>query len=408
MQCGLLGRKLSHSYSPQIHNALADYDYRLFEVEPENLDAFFNDTPFSGINVTIPYKKAVIPYCSELSECAQKLGSVNTIVRRADGNLIGHNTDYFGFRSMLEKCGLSVNNKKVLVLGSGGASATVVAVLAECGAIPVVISRFGENNYSNLHIHADASVIVNATPVGMFPDVDKSPIDLQAFPKLEGVLDLIYNPARTKLLLQAEQMGLVTENGLWMLVAQAKESAQWFCSQPIDDAIITSIHQKLQQHMENLILVGMPGCGKSTVGPILAEKLHKTFVDADGEIIKAAGMPIPKIFESSGEPGFRKIETQVLEQLGKRSGLVIATGGGCVTREENYAHLHQNGTIIWLKRDLDQLPTEGRPLSKVGELDKMYAVRKHLYKKFADFSIENNCDPMAVADRIISALSQEV
>lgn len=407
MQCGLLGRKLSHSYSPQIHNELADYDYRLFEVEPEDLDNFFLHTPFSGINVTIPYKKVVIPYCAELSECAQKLGAVNTIVRRADGSLIGHNTDYFGFHSMLKKSGLTVNGKKVLVLGSGGASATVVAVLAECGAFPVVISRSGENNYNNLHIHADASVIVNTTPVGMYPDVDKSPIDLQGFPNLEGLLDLIYNPARTKLMLQAEQLELVTENGLWMLVAQAKESAEWFCGRPIDDKIIISIHQKLQQQMENLILVGMPGCGKSTVGPILAEKLQKTFVDADREIIKAAGMQIPKIFESSGEPGFRKIETQVLEQLGKRSGLVIATGGGCVTREENCAHLHQNGTIIWLKRDLDQLPTDGRPLSKASELDKMYAVRKPLYDRFADFSVDNDTDPNTVTDKIISVLNQE-
>ena len=408
MQCGLLGRNLSHSYSPQIHNELSDYDYKLFEVEPDDLDNFFLNTPFSGINVTIPYKKTIIPYCAELSECAQKLGAVNTIVRRADGSLIGHNTDYFGFHSMLKKSGLAVNGKKVLVLGSGGASATVVAVLAECGAIPVVISRSGDNNYSNLHTHADASVIVNTTPVGMYPEVNKSPVDLQGFPKLEGVLDLIYNPARTKLMLQAEQLGLVTENGLWMLVAQAKESAEWFCGRPIDDKIIISIHQKLLQRMENLILVGMPGCGKSTVGAILAEKLKKTFVDADSEIIKAARMPIPQIFETLGEPGFRKIESQVLEQLGKQSGLVIATGGGCVTQKENYAHLHQNGSIIWLKRDLDQLPTDGRPLSKAGELDKMYAARKPLYDRFADFSVDNDSDPNTVADKIISVLNQEV
>ena len=408
MQCGLLGRKLSHSYSPQIHNALADYDYSLYEVEPENLDKFFQKTPFTGINVTIPYKKAVISYCTSLSDCAQKLGAVNTIVRRVDGSLIGHNTDYFGFQSMLQKSGLSVKGKKVLVLGSGGASATAVTVLAECGAYPVVISRSGENNYDNLHVHTDASVIVNATPVGMFPDVDKSPIDLQAFPKLEGVLDLIYNPARTKLLLQAEQMGLVTENGLWMLVAQAKESAEWFSGHAIDDTQIAKIHKKLRLQMENLILVGMPGCGKSTIGHILAEKLQKAFVDADSEIIRTAGMPIPEIFETSGEAGFRKVETQVLEQLGKRSGLVIATGGGCVTHEENYAPLHQNGTIFWLKRDLDQLPTEGRPLSKAGELDKMYAVRKPLYDRFADFSVENDGDPNTVAEKIISVLNLEV
>lgn len=408
MQCGLLGRKLSHSYSPQIHNALTEYSYHLFEVEPEGLDDFFQNTPFTGINVTIPYKKAVIPYCTELSDCAQKLGAVNTIIHRADGSLIGHNTDYFGFQSMLQNSGLSVEGKKALVLGSGGASATVVAVLAECGAFPVVISRSGENNYDNLHIHTDASVIVNATPVGTFPDVDNSPVDLEAFPKLEGVLDLIYNPARTKLLLQAEQMGLIAENGLWMLVAQAKESAEWFSGHTIDDTQIARIYHMLHQQMENLTLVGMPGCGKSTIGRILAEKLQKTFVDADSEIVNTAGISIPQIFETSGEVGFREIEMQVLEQLGKRSGLVIATGGGCVTRKENYNHLHQNGTIVWLKRDLDQLATEGRPLSKTGELDKMYAVRKPLYERFADFTVENDLDPNAVADKIISALNLEV
>ena len=408
MQCGLLGRKLSHSYSPQIHNALADYSYSLFEVEPENLEGFFRDTQFTGINVTIPYKKAVIPYCTELSARAQKLGAVNTILRRADGSLVGHNTDYFGFRSMLQKSGLTVSGKKVLVLGSGGASATVVAVLTESGADPVVISRSGENNYDNLHIHADASVIVNATPVGMFPEIDKSPINLQTFTKLEGVLDLIYNPARTKLLLQAEEMGLVTENGLWMLVAQAKESAEWFSGHTIDDTQIAKVHQKLRLQTENLILVGMPGCGKSTIGRILAEKLQKVFVNADSEVINAAGMPIPQVFKISGEAGFRKLETQVLGQLGKRSGLVIATGGGCVTREENYAHLHQNGTIVWLKRDLNQLPIEGRPLSKTGELDKLYAVRKPLYDRFAEFSVENDLDLNTVADKIISVLNLEV
>ena len=336
------------------------------------------------------------------------LGAVNTIVRTQDGRLIGHNTDYFGFDSMLKKSGLSVNGKKVLVLGSGGASATVVAVLTENGATPVVISRSGENNYGNLHLHADAAVIVNATPVGMYPEVDSSPVDLQLFPNLEGILDLIYNPARTKLLMQAEEMGLVTENGLWMLVAQAKESAEWFSGHKIDDAVIKTIHQKLRLQMENLILVGMPGCGKSTVGRILAKKLQKKFIDADCKIIETAGMPIPQIFAASGEAGFRRIETQVLAEQAKHSGLVIATGGGCVTRPENYAHLHRNGTILWLKRDLNKLPTDGRPLSKAGELDKMYTIRKPMYEAFSDVSFDNDSEPVETADKIIAMLNQEV
>ena len=407
MQCGLLGRKLGHSYSPQIHNALGDYDYNLFEVEPEALDSFFQNSNFSGINVTIPYKKAVIPYCSELSPCAEKLGAVNTIVKKADGSLIGHNTDYFGFSSMLETSGLCVAGKKVLVLGSGGASATVVAVLQEAGAIPIVISRSGNDNYNNLHNHYDASVVVNTTPVGMFPQVGESLLDLQQFPNLEGVLDVIYNPARTQLLLQAESLGLVAQNGLCMLVAQAKESAEWFTGRTISNSEISRIHQKLRQQMENIILIGMPGSGKSTVGKMLAEKLGKQFIDADAEIEKQAGISIPSIFESQGETGFRKIETDVLAQIGKQSGLVIATGGGCVTQARNYPHLHQNGTIVWLKRDIGKLPTNGRPLSQSGSLDKMFAIRKPLYEAFSDFSVCNNGAAESTVNAILTALNWE-
>lgn len=407
MQCGLLGRKLSHSYSPQIHNLLGSYGYCLYEVEPEDLASFLSSTSFSGINVTIPYKKDVIPYCNELSDRAKKLGAVNTIVRNADGNLIGHNTDYFGFQSMLVKSGLCVSGKKALVLGSGGASATAVAVLKEAGANVVVISRNGENNYQNLDRHVDAAVIVNATPVGMYPEVDHSPIDLSMFPKLEGVLDLIYNPARTKLLMQAESLNLVTENGLWMLVAQAKESAEWFTGKSIDDSCIATIHNALQNQMKNLILIGMPGCGKSTIGNLLAQKIKREFVDADAEIVKAAGKPIPEIFAEGGEVLFRQIETDVLSQLCKKSGLVIATGGGCVTRQENYPSLHRNGTIIWVKREIDKLPTEGRPLSKVGHLHNMYEIRKPMYERFCDISVDNRLDPEFAVAAIISALHLE-
>ena len=407
MQCGLLGRKLSHSYSPQIHKSLGSYSYCLYEVEPDNLEDFLSSAKFSGLNVTIPYKKEVIPYCSELSERARKLGAVNTIVCRADGSLIGHNTDYFGFQSMLKKSGLSVSGKKALVLGSGGASATVVAVLEEAGAHTIVISRNGENNYQNISRHTDAAVIVNATPVGMYPDVDHSPIDLSIFPKLEGVLDLIYNPARTKLLMQAEAMNLVAENGLWMLVAQAKESAEWFTGSLINDDCIATIHNALQNQMKNLILIGMPGCGKSTIGNLLAQKTNREFVDADAEIVKAAGKSIPEIFAEGGETHFRQIETDVLSQLCKKSGSVIATGGGCVTQQENYPSLHRNGTIIWIKRDIDKLPTEGRPLSKAGHLHDMYEIRRSMYESFCDISVDNHLDPEFAVDAIISALHLE-
>lgn len=390
MKCGLLGQKLGHSYSPQIHKSLGDYPYALFEVEPQDLEDFLVNGDFTGINVTIPYKKSVIPYCAELSETAQKLGAVNTIVRKSNGGLIGHNTDCFGFRSMLEKSGLSVSGKKVLVLGSGGASATVTAVLSEAGAETVIISRSGENNYTNLHLHADAAVIVNTTPVGMYPNTRVSPVDLSAFPALEGVLDVIYNPARTQLLLDAENRGLVTMNGLWMLVAQAKESAEWFAGKKIPDSAISTIYDVLRKQMENIILIGMPGCGKTTVGKLLAERLCRTFVDLDAEIEKAAGVTIPEIFDKDGEEGFRKVESAVIAEFGKRSSLVISTGGGCVTKPENYPNLHQNGSIYWIRRNLDSLPTEGRPLSQKNKLDEMYRIRKPMYASFADHTVDND------------------
>lgn len=405
MKCGLLGRTLGHSYSPQIHSQLGEYAYSLFEKEPEELEFFLKNGDFSGLNVTIPYKITVIPYLDDLSPIARRLGAVNTVIRR-EGQLIGHNTDYFGFQSMVVQSGLDVHSKKVLVLGSGGASNTAVAVLEELGANAIVISRTGENNYGNLYLHADAAVIVNATPVGMYPHVGISPIDLSLFCKLEGVLDIIYNPARTRLLLDAESRGLVTMNGLWMLVAQAKESAEWFTNSSISDAKIQEIHHILRLQMENIILIGMPGSGKTTVGKLLAKKLGKVFVDADAAIVEKAGMTIPEIFAQQGEAGFRAVETAVLAELGKRSGLVIATGGGCITREQNYPLLHQNGTIFCLDRDVASLPTDGRPLSQTGKLEEMYRIRKPLYDRFADHHIDCNTTPEAAANQILRILEE--
>ena len=401
MKCGLLGRKLGHSYSPLIHSFLGDYSYELFEKEPEEIENFLKNGDFSGINVTVPYKKTVIPYLDELTPTARKLGAVNTVYRK-DGLLIGHNTDYFGFQTMLRESGLSPAGKKCLVLGSGGASNTVCAVLRSRGANVVIISRSAENNYDNLHLHRDAAIIVNTTPVGMYPQVGVAPLTLSQFPHLEGVLDVIYNPARTQLLLEAEKLGLVTGNGLRMLVAQAKEAAECFLGEPISDDQIDIIHKTLKQQMENTILIGMPGCGKSTVGKLLAQKCGKQFIDADAQIQKLAGKTIPEIFAASGEAGFRQLETQVLAQLGKQSGLVIATGGGCVTREENYGLLHQNGRIYWLQRELEKLPTEGRPLSQTNKLHDMYTIRRPLYQAFADAIIDNNGPADAAADAILA------
>ena len=401
MRCGLLGRKLGHSYSPQIHAQLGDYDYLLYEKEPEQLRSFLETGDFTGLNVTIPYKKEVIPYLDTLSDRARQLGAVNTIVRRG-GRLIGHNTDYFGFETMLTHSGISVRGKKALVCGSGGASNTAVAVLREQGAEVIVISRSGPDNYGNLDRHADAALIVNATPVGMYPNVAGAAIEnLSIFPKLEGVLDLIYNPARTKILLEAEKRGLKTENGLKMLVAQAKESAEWFTNAKIDNKVIEAIYRSLRVQMENVILIGMPGCGKTTIGRLLSKRLGKKFLDADTVLEEKAGRPITQIIPQEGEAFFRRLESEVLEDLGKQSGLVIATGGGCITIPANYEALHRNGTIVWLKRDLNALPTDGRPLSMAGHLEEMYAKRKPLYEMFADLTVENSGTPEETAEEIV-------
>ncbi|MBO5317199.1 MAG: shikimate kinase [Oscillospiraceae bacterium] len=400
MRCGLLGRKLSHSYSPHIHKFLGDYEYALFEKEPEEVESFLRYGNFDAINVTIPYKKTVIPFCNSLSSRAKALGAVNTIVRQRDGSLLGHNTDFYGFEYMLRRSGASVQGKKALILGSGGASVTASAVLQQMGAQVIVISRTGTDNYTNLDRHADASVIVNATPVGMYPNLGQSPVDLTMFPNLACVLDMVYNPARTELLMQAERLNIPNDNGLWMLVAQAKESAEWFTGEKLPDELIPMIHRKLKLQMENIVLIGMPGCGKTTIGRELAKRLDMSYTDTDDEIIKAAGCPIPQIFQERTEAGFRKVETEAIAKVCAGSGMVIATGGGCVTVAENYPHLHQNGQIFWLKRDLSLLPTDGRPLSQAGMLADMYKIREPLYRQFCDHCIDNN----GTEDETISAI----
>ena len=400
MKCGVLGRKLGHSYSPQIHKHLGDYEFHIFEREPEELVDFLRNGDFTGTNVTIPYKKDVIPNLDEISPIVQKLGAVNIIVRR-NGKLIGHNSDHFGFKSMVEQSGLSPAGKKCLVLGNGGASVTVQSVLKDFGAEVVVISRSGENHYGNLHLHKDAAIIVNTTPLGMYPHTGEAPLDVAAFPNLEGVLDIVYNPARTQIMLDAEKLGIPSMNGLWMLVAQAKEAAEWFMNTTLPDEKIGEIYEILRRQMENIILIGMPGCGKSTVGKLLAEKTGKRFVDVDEKIVELAGKSIPEIFTEDGEEAFRNWETQALEELGKQSGLVIATGGGCVTKERNYPLLHQNGTIFYLQRDLDKLPTHGRPLSQNNDLNKMFHIRRPMYEAFADHVIDNNSTIDSAVQKIL-------
>lgn len=399
---GLLGEKLGHSFSPQIHAMLGDYEYKLFEVAPQDLGAFLEQRDFEGLNVTIPYKKAVMPYLAEISENAQKIGSVNTITVLSDGSLRGENTDYDGFLYLVRRSGIAVAGKKALVLGSGGASLPVIKVLRDLGARAVInISRSGENNYQNIDRHFDADLIVNTTPVGMYPDNLVSPLPLDGFHRLSGVLDIVYNPQKTKLVLDAEARGIPAFSGLTMLVAQAKRAAELFLDKKIDDARTDSIYEILSKQMKNMVLIGMPGCGKSTVGKALAKRTGRVFVDADAEIVKAAGRSIPEIFAEDGEPGFRSLETKVLEQICKQSGTVIATGGGAVTVPENYNILRQNSTVIFLNRDLAVLPTEGRPLSQQNPLSELLECRLPLYRQFCDCEIDGNSSVETVVSRIM-------
>lgn len=401
---GLIGKKLGHSFSPEIHSYLADYEYKLYEMEEEQVGVFLKNCPLDALNVTIPYKKTVMPYLDFISDTAKRIGSVNTIVKKADG-LYGYNTDYYGFSYMVELSGIEIRNKKVLVLGSGGASLTVIAVLSDMGAKEIItVSRTGENNYENISRHADADVIVNTTPVGMYPNNCASPVDLSIFKKLSGVLDLIYNPAVTKLLYDAKRLGIPCINGLSMLSAQAKRACEFFLSTEIEKDPTPEIVRNIEQKLKNIVLIGMPGCGKSTAGRLLAEKLSRGFIDTDEIIVRNSEMPIPEIFSLYGENEFRKRENEAAKEAGKASGSVIATGGGIITREENYYPLHQNSYIIWLQRDTALLPVAGRPISQGNDLNELYKKRAPLYEKFADISVEVSENADETVRKIIDAV----
>lgn len=404
---GLLGRKLGHSLSPQIHAHLCNYDYKLYPMEPEYLDSFFADTSLKGFNVTIPYKIEAFNRCDERSETAEKVGSVNTVIRRPDGTLYGDNTDYFGFLYMAQKCGCDFKGKKVLILGSGGASLTVRHVAADEGAREiVVVSRSGKDNYGNISRHTDADVIVNTTPVGMYPNNGERLIDLSEFTNCRKALDLIYNPARTVFLLDAEKLGIDCINGLYMLVAQALRAAEIFTGEPVPLSRIDEIYDAIIAEQKNIVLVGMPGCGKSTVAALLSEKTGRECIDTDSAVVESSGESIPDIFSKYGEAEFRRRETEAVKLAGKGAGKIIATGGGAILKEENRIALRENSTVIFLDADIDSLATEGRPLSKSPEaLKKMHAERLPLYLKAADFTVEVDRDPEITVRRICECAS---
>lgn len=386
---GVLGKKLGHSFSPEIHSKLGDYEYTIIEKNEDELDSFFMNGDFDGVNVTIPYKKTVMKYLSSISELASRVGSVNTIVRKEDNSFYGDNTDVYGFMALVKFSKIDVSGKKTLVLGSGGASVAVIEALKEMGAIPVTISRSGEFNYDNLELNSDAKVIVNTTPVGMYPQNGEAPLDLTSFDSLEGVIDIIYNPYRTQLLLQAEELNIPCADGLYMLVAQAKRAAELFTGKEIDDSKIDEIYYNLSSKMKNVVLVGMPGSGKSTIAKELSKLTGRSVVDSDKEFERIFNITPAQAIEKKGEPEFRNMETEVVKELGKASGTIIATGGGVVLRDENIKALHQNGVIIWLKRDITSLPKDGRPLSLKGNLSEMYEIRKPFYKKASDYEVDN-------------------
>ncbi|MBR5247121.1 MAG: shikimate dehydrogenase [Clostridia bacterium] len=387
---GLLGEHLPHSFSPQIHKSLGNKDYTLFEISPENLEKFLKEKSYKGINVTIPYKKAVIPFLDFISPEAEKISAINTVVVR-DGRLCGYNTDYFGFKYMIEKSGIVLKDKKALVLGSGGASATVQAVLRDMGASDViVVSRNGEFNYTNIYNEKDVEIIVNTTPVGMYPDNMNTVVDVSRFDNLSGVLDVVYNPLKTRLVMEAEKIGIKTATGLSMLVAQAKKAHEIFFDTVVDDEVCDQIEKSIRLQMCNIVLIGMAGCGKSTVGEKLSEILKKDFIDTDEMIVNAENKPIPRIFEECGEKYFRTCENVAVNLAGREKNSVIATGGGVVTRLENYMPLKQNGIIVFINREWDKLPIKGRPLSVLHGVKELYEQRMPMYRQFADIEVDGN------------------
>ena len=407
MKYGCIGEVLKHSFSSQIHNALG-YDYKLVELKRDEVGPFMEEADFLAINVTIPYKETVIPYLDEIDEAARLIGAVNTVVKR-DGKLFGYNTDFFGLSALALRIGIDFKDKKVLILGTGGTSKTSYAVAKHFGAREIVrASRDGKESavlYSDVYkYHTDADIIINTTPVGMYPKCDACPIDIDRFPSLSGVIDAIYNPNETKLIRAAKRRGIPAEGGLYMLVAQAVLASEHFRGFKFDESVLDDVFEDIRRRNKNIVLIGMPASGKSTVGGLIADKLGRRFIDTDALIVSACGIDIPEIFSRFGEEYFRDRESEAVANAARETGVVIATGGGAILREENLEALRQNGTLYFIDRPLSALiPTDDRPLSSTKEaIEKRYRERYSIYSSACDVIIEANCDADSVCERILS------
>lgn len=412
MKYGLIGEHLKHSYSCEIHAQIADYEYELHEIPPSGLGGFLKKREFNAINVTIPYKQDVIPYLDEISDTAKRIGAVNTIVNR-NGRLYGDNTDFAGMLALAKHIGVDMKGRKVLILGTGGASKTGHALAEYMGAQSVFyVSRSGKDGSISYEQavteHSDAQIIINATPVGMFPKQDGRPIDISAFPKLEGVIDAIYNPLRTNLILDAQERGIPAEGGLYMLSAQAVHASAVFRDIPLDESLVDKAFKSVKNDKQSIVLIGMPSSGKTTIGRILSEKCGKQLADTDEYIVRKIGMPISDFFAKYGEAEFRKIEKETVAELSATGGRIIATGGGAVLDAENVRALKQNGVLVFLDRRPENLiATDDRPLaSRRSALEKLYAERYDIYCAAAELHIDANTTPEAEADAILKELAK--
>ena len=406
MKYGLIGEKLGHSFSKEIHEMLGYYQYELHEVAKNDIDSFMKQHEFTGTNVTIPYKETVIPYLDEISPQALAIGAVNTVVNK-DGKLTGYNTDYYGMKALIERINLDCKDKKALILGTGGTSKTATAVLKDLGIkeiIKVSINNEpGTITYDEIVNHLDANIVVNTTPVGMYPKNEGLIIDIKKFNKLDGVVDVVYNPLRTNLILNAKELNIPCEGGLYMLVAQAVYACGIFLEKDIDLDIINNIFDKIIKDKENIVLIGMPSCGKTTIGNMLAKIINRQVIDTDSLIVEKIGMSIADYLKNHTEKEFRDIESECVKEAAKSSSCIIATGGGAILREENVRALKQNGILYFINRDLNNLtPTASRPFSSDLEaLKKRYEERLPIYKKVCDVEVDNNNEINDVINKIL-------